>query len=70
MTLNFIFLLPTGNAQFNQFEVSYTEATGVPIPIIGDVVGQAGGGTGYPVTARTFSYAGAESLTIYFACGD
>jgi hypothetical protein len=67
MTLNFIFLFPAGT---NQFEVSYTEATGVPIPVIGDTVGQAGAGVGYPVSARTFVYNGAENLTIYFACGN
>jgi hypothetical protein len=65
MTLTLTYLLP-GPAQTS---FTYAEASGVPIPVIGDNIGGDPDGYAYPVYARTFVYNGAENLTIYFACG-
>ena len=65
MTLTLTYLFPAAA----QTSYTYAEATGVPITIIGDSIGGDPDGYAYPVVARTFVYNGAQSLTIYFACG-
>jgi hypothetical protein len=65
MTLTLTYLFPAAA----QTSYTYAEATGVPIPIVGDSIGGDPDGYAYPVVARTFVYSGAQNLTIYFACG-
>ena len=63
MKLTLTYLFP----QSVQSSVTYAEATGVPIPVIGDHIGSSQLGYAYVVNARTWVYSGID-LTIYFAC--
>ena len=69
MQLTLEFLLPK-DPKVKSYSVTYPSSVGIPIPELGDLIGDPGGAASYPVKYRTWMYYGPQSLTIILACFD
>ncbi len=69
MQLTLQFLFPNA-ANVKSYSVTYPNAEGIPIPVLGDLIGAPDATASYPVKDRTWMYYGPQSLTIILACFD